>query len=93
MKKILGYLAPLLLAAMVVMAGGNIVMRQMTALVGQDHTQVLDVGQADKASYYYVEFVGQRHYFDGQAVQNAIYQIKSTIQSAIEGVKYGIDRR
>ena len=91
MKKMLEYLIPLLLAAAVVITGGNIAMRQMTALVGQDYAQVFDVGLAGDVSY--VEFAGQRLYLEETAVQNVIYQIKSTIQSAAHGVKYGIDRR
>ena len=91
MKKWLGFIVPLLLAALLVAAGGNMAMGQMSALVGTDYAQVLDVAWEGEASY--VEIGGQRHYFDGTVVQNAIYQIKSTIQSAAEGVKYGLDRR
>lgn len=91
MKKIGQFVMPLLFALVVVILGGNQAMAQMTALVGEDYSQVLAIQWEGETGY--VDMLGQRRYFDAATVQNAIYQIKSTIQSAAHGVKYGIDRR
>lgn len=91
MKTIGRFAIPVLLAIAVVIGAGNQVMAQMTALAGEEYAPVLAVEYSGAESY--VMIMGQRWDFDTAMVQNAIDQIKSTIQSAVEGVKYGIDRQ
>ncbi len=90
MKTIGRFAIPVLLSIAIIIGAGNQVMTQMTALAGEEYAPVLAWEWAGTESY--VTFLGQRWYFDTVSVQNAIDQIKSTIQSAAEGVKYGIDR-
>lgn len=90
MKKFLLFVLPFILAVMVVIGCGNMVSVQTADLVGWEPSRVWQVEWAGEASY--VEILGKRHHFDGATVENAIYQIKSTIQSAAKGVKYALER-
>ena len=90
MKKVMRFLLPLLMAVLVVVWGGNQVMAQMSELVGGGYSQVLAVELNGAESF--VEVAGEKRYFDLGAVKNGVHQIKSAIQSAVEGVKYKLVR-
>ena len=89
MKRMVMFVLALVLMMMVVGMCGNTVMAQTAALAGWEPSRVLAVEWAGDESY--VELWGERHYFDGVLAENVIYQIKSTVQSTVEGVKYAIE--
>ena len=64
------FVLSLVLAAFVVVVGGNLAMEQMSQLTGEDYAQVLAVEVNGAQSE--VAFMGKRYAFDGTLLENSV---------------------